>query len=214
MKERKIPVNRIIVSSLLIFLPTLIGILLWNKLPEQIPTHFDINNQPDSFSSKTFTVFVIPLIMFVLNLIVIFVTVSDPKYKNIGQKNVNLVLWIVPATSILVSVLSYGTALNYQLNVGKAVLYFMGVLLIVLGNYLPKAKQNYSLGIKTSWALEDEENWNITNRVSGYMFVIGGIATIISTALFSNPYIFFVILLIITAVPTCLSYYLYIKKNK
>ena len=214
MKERKIPVNRIVVSSLLIFLPTLIGILLWNKLPEQIPTHFDINNQPDSFSSKTFTVFVIPLIMFVLNLIAIFVTVSDPKYKNIGQKNINLVLWIVPATSILVSILSYGTALNYQLNVGKAVLYFMGVLLIVLGNYLPKAKQNYSLGIKTSWALEDEENWNITNRVSGYMFVIGGIATIISNALFSNPYIFFAILLIITAVPTCLSYYLYIKKNK
>ena len=214
MKERKIPLNKIIISSLFIFLPTIIGLLLWNKLPEQIPTHFNINNEADGFSSKTFTVFVMPLIMFALNMFVIFVTVNDPKYKNIGKKNIDLVLWIVPAVSILVSILSYTTALNYQINIGKIVLYFMGILLIVLGNYLPKAKQNYSLGIKTSWALEDEENWNITNRFSGYMFVIGGVITIIINLLNLHPYLFFVVMFIVTLLPTCLSYYLYIKKNK
>ena len=58
MKELKIEKRKLIISSLLIFVPTLIGLFLWDKLPDQIPTHFDINNEVDRYGSKAFAVFV------------------------------------------------------------------------------------------------------------------------------------------------------------
>ena len=70
--------------------------------------------------------------------------------------------------------------LGYKMDVEKIVCTIMGVLFIVLGNYLPKCRQNYYVGIRIPWTLKSEENWNKTHRFGGFVFMICGVLILIS----------------------------------
>ena len=76
MKRNK---NKVILSSIVVLLPMVIGLLIWNQLPKDVATHFSFNGQPDGYSSKEFAVFVLPLIIFVIHLFCIFAVSTDPK---------------------------------------------------------------------------------------------------------------------------------------
>ena len=88
-----------------------------------------------------------------------------------------------------------------------------GVTFIIAGNYLPKCKQNYTIGIKLPWTLNDEENWNYTHRISGKIWVAGGLIVLL-TAILKQMWITVVVLSVIAIVPFILSYLFYKKKNK
>lgn len=66
-----------------------------------------------------------------------------------------------------------------------AVFFIIGVMFIWLGNYMPKLKQNYTIGIKVPWTLNSEENWNMTHRMAGKVYVVAGVISII-IALLNN----------------------------
>lgn len=84
----------------------------------------------------------------------------------------------------------------------------VGVLLIVLGNYLSKVKRNYAIGIKTSWALNSDENWVLSNRVGGYCMVIAGILYIV-LGLLGYVTMGIVVILVATIIPCIYSYILF-----
>lgn len=149
----------IILTSIVTLLPIVIGLLLWNQLPQLMATHFNFNGQPNGYSSKTFTVFVLPLILLVIHLFCVIGTSIDPKSKNINKKIFSIVLWISPLISLLVCSCIYGYALGYITNISFLTELMIGVLFIVLGNYIPTVKPNYTVGIRTSWALDDPDNW-------------------------------------------------------
>ena len=65
------------------------------------------------------------------------------------------------------------------------VFFIIGVMFIGLGNYMPKLKQNYTIGIKVPWTLNSEENWNMTHRMAGKVYVVAGVISII-IALLNN----------------------------
>jgi len=169
----------IILTSIVTLLPIVIGLLLWNQLPQLMATHFNFNGQPNGYSSKTFTVFVLPLILLVIHLFCVIGTSIDPKSKNINKKIFSIVLWISPLISLLVCSCIYGYALGYITNISFLTELMIGVLFIVLGNYIPTVKPNYTVGIRTSWALDDPDNWYHTHRFGGKCMVIGGILLIV-----------------------------------
>lgn len=201
----------IIITSILTLAPMIVGIVLWDKLPMEIPTHFGLNNQPDGYSSKAFAVFGIPLMMLAFHFICIFSTKLDPKMKSINDKVFTLVLYIIPATSLLMCALIYPAALGEEMRVGLFVCLFLGLLFTITGNYLPKCKPSYTVGIKLPWTLEDAENWTKTHSLAGKIWVAGGLL-IIATAFMESPVVMFVILGAMVVVPTVYSYLLY--KNK
>ncbi len=207
LKENK---KVIIITSVLILLPIIAGVLLWPQLPDTIVTHFGTNNEPDGWSSKGFAVFAIPALLLALHLLCIFVTAADPKRGNISGRAFALVFWICPAISIIMSAITYITALGMELNVGFIVLLFLGLLFIALGNYLPKCRQNYTLGIKLPWTLSDAENWSHTHRVAGWSMTLGG-AVILLTAYLRSPWIFGAALALSIGVPAVYSYVYYQK---
>lgn len=204
---------KILISTLVILIPMLVGCLLWKQLPDTITTHFGADNAPDGFSSKAFTVFGIPSIMAALHLFCIVMTSADPKQKNIGKKPLGFVFWIIPTISLLVFSLIYANAMGAEVNVGFIILLFMGVFFILIGNLLPKAKQNYSFGLKLPWALNDSENWNRTHRFAGWCTVLSGVVTLL-TAYWHNPWIFFGVLLFAVLAPVVYSYVIYKRKEK
>ena len=207
---KKINKKTLILTSIVTLLPILIGLALWNKLPDTIPTHFGMDGTPNGWSSKPFTVFGIPSLMLLFHLLCVGITSMDPKYDQMSDKLFAIVLWICPACSLLVVVASYGSVLGWEMNIAKYVMIGSGILFMVIGNYLPKCKQNYTMGIKLPWTLDNEENWNRTHRMAGFLWVIGGVLIIIN-AFLEWYWLFFAIVFTMTLIPTVYSYLYYVK---
>ncbi len=207
----------IIITTLITLLPILFGLIVWNRLPEQIATHWGADGQADGYSGKTFAVFGMPCILAVLQLFASFITLNDPKRRNIHKKPLTLVLWVIPVMSLIVNSITYAIALSMEIDVGIVVSILIGVLLIVLGNYMPKLQQNYTVGIRVPWTLNSTENWNRTHRLGGKTFILGGFLLIIAGFLgsvmgdYGTLAAIIVIVLICAGVPAVYSYYLYRK---
>lgn len=212
MKRHK---KAVIITSLVTLLPLFAGLILWNKLPAQIATHFGLNGEPNGWSGKFFTVFGLPLFLIAVHMICAFVTSLDPKGQNISDKVYVAVLWIVPVVSLFCGYSIYSHALGYSeiFSVGKSTYLLMGIMFLVLGNYLPKSGSNYTVGIKLPWTLSDEDNWRKTHRLAGRIYIIGGIICIINIFL-EWHWLFALILLASVLIPSLYSFCLYQKKKK
>lgn len=204
----------LIITSVIILLPVAVGLLLWDKLPEQVPFHWGINGEVDGWATKTQAVFLLPLLMLGIQWLCSFVTQLDPK-KQAGSKMMGLVLWIIPVLNLFLHVMVWLAALGREVNMAVVMPLFMGALFVIIGNYLPKCRQSYTVGIRLPWTLDNEENWNKTHRLAGKLWVAGGLLCM-PCALLSGVWSFIVmmgILVVMCAVPTVYSYRLY-KKNK
>lgn len=203
-------------TSLLILLPIVAGVILWNKLPEKIPCHWGINGEVDGWASKPMGVFLLPCILLGVQWLCFLATGLDPKSKNVtSTKMMGIVLWIIPLLNIVLHVMVYLAAFGHDINAARVLALVFGVMFVIIGNYLPKCKQSYTMGIKLPWTLNDEENWNATHRLAGKLWVAGGLLTMLC-ALLSGVWSFIVmmsILVVMCAVPTVYSYRFY-KKNK
>ena len=164
----------LILTSVITLLPIFIGLLLWRQLPASVATHFGVDNQPDGYCSKAFAVFGLPVMMLFFHLICIVATNIDPKRKNISKKVFHVVMWICPVISLVNCNILYVYNLGYKLNIGFVCGLFVGILYLILGNFIPKVKPNYSIGFRIPWALNDSDNWYHTHRFGGKCMVIGG----------------------------------------
>ena len=201
--------KRIIISSVITLLPILAGLILWNRLPDTIATHFGNDNVANGWSSKPFVVFAMPLLLLGLYLFILFVTMNDPKRKNISEKMFGFLIWFVPVLSVFIFSITYCNALGMNVNIGMAVNIIVGIVFLVIGNYLPKCKQNYTAGIRIPWTLNSTENWNRTHRLAGWLFMLGGILFFLNAFLQWSG-MFFVII-VIALLPEVYSFLLYKK---
>ena len=204
----------LMITSIVTILPMLIGIIFWNRLPDVMATHFGLNNEANGFSSKAFAVFGLPVFLLAILWVGAFVTSRDPKNQNISPKMFSLVLWIAPVISLFVAATMYPVNLGYELDITFFSELLLGLLFIIIGNYLPKARQNYTIGIKIPWTLANEENWNRTHRLAGYMWMICGILMILICLTRFVPAGWLLgIFLIMVLLPCIYSYWLHAKKG-
>jgi len=200
----------VVLTSVVTLLPIVIGLLLWKQLPDSVATHFGADNQPDGYQSKVFAVFGLPFIILAVHFICVVVTNIDPKAKNISKKVFRVVLWICPLVSLCVCNAIYVYSLGYQFHIEFVCNLLIGVLYLILGNFIPKIKPNYTIGFRVPWALCDSDNWYHTHRFGGKCMVIGGIV-LIATSLFQNIWILLVLAVIPCILPAIYSYLYYRK---
>ena len=206
----KISKKTIIITSILTLLPVVFGLVMWDKLPNPMPTHFGADGVADGWSDKSFGVFGLPLIMLGAHLLCIFASKTDPKSGNYSEKLFALIVWLVPVLSILADGAMYAYALGVTVDITMLVMVFTSVLFIVIGNYLPKCKHNYTMGVKLPWTLADENNWNATHRLAGYTWMLGGVVLLVNSFFF-NMYVFLAVVLVMTLIPCIYSYMFYRK---
>ena len=203
------------ITSLIILAPILFGIAVWDELPEVIATHWGINNQPDGYSSRFMVVYGMPLLMLAIHIFCIIAMELDIKKRNHTPAVRSLVLFVAPVTSVFAMTMIYAGALGLKLDVGLWAMLFCGLLFIIIGNYMPKCRQNWTMGIRNRWTLSDPENWNHTHRLAGPIWMLGGVIMLLC-GFFSDltvvPYLFVVIVLAMVLVPTVYSY-LYYKQH-
>ena len=200
------------ISIAVCVVPIVLGAFLYNKLPDNVATHFDVNFKPDDYSPKWQAVFMIPSFMLLMNVFMWFILEADPKRAAINSKLKAIARWMLPVMSCLVQGAILLNAVDENINLIRFIPLLIGMLMIVMGNYLPKCKQNYTTGIKLPWTLESEENWNRTHRLAGKLFIIAGFVLALFAFFNISLYIPFAIVIIAATVPAIYSYVLY-RKN-
>lgn len=203
--------NTMLWSSLFTLLPIFVGILLWDKLPSKIATHFNANNQADGWDGKGFTVFVLPLIFLAIQLFVIFMVHFDPKNRNNSPLLLKVIYWLVPFITFISMLGIYGVAMGYSiLNSNVITNVSLGLVFGIVGVLLLIVKQNYTIGIRISWTLNSKENWRRTNRLAGWLFIISGGIFLIN-ALLQVDWIIYVVTAIAIIIPIGYSFLLFQK---
>jgi uncharacterized membrane protein len=205
--------NRSFIIQLAVCLiPFIIGAVFYSKMPDQVATHFDFNFQPDDYSSREFALFGIPAVMVGLFILCAGLLEVDPKKRGMDGRLKSITRWVIPILSVFIQCVTISFALNSSVNLTRFIPVLIGILFVLMGNYLPKCRQNYTMGIKLPWTLNSEENWDRTHRFGGRLFVVSGLCMII--AAFFSGYVsgaIFVLALIACFVPTIYSYWLYKK---
>jgi uncharacterized membrane protein len=208
--------------ALLIIAPFIYGALIFPQLPSKIPTHFNIEGKADAWGGPS-SIFIGPGIMGAVSIFV-YVLMSnlkkfDPKKYDEGNDVLykNFAVLTVAFLSILSLIIIYSSTHADQINVGKLLLPLIGFSFAGLGWYMPKFKQNYFVGFKLPWTLENVDNWNETHKVAGTVWMFGGWFQVIATI--SLPMKFgFIGFMIATAVmviiPSVFSYRMFKNGNQ
>ena len=170
----------LILTSLLTLLPIPVGFLLWNRFPETIAIHFGFTDQPDGYGSALFGIVGLPLIMLATHWFCIFFTALDKGNKNRNQKIQSIVLWTVPLICNVSCCGIYALALGAEFSPVLWTMVPMGLLFVVIGNYMPKTKMNSTIGVKVPLTYTSDENWAATHRFAGKTWVIAGILMMLS----------------------------------
>lgn len=204
-KFKKESVISVIISILLF---ALVNLLFYKKMPETLPTHWGFNNKIDGYSSKFTTLITTPLLLIFLNIFSCFMLDNDPKNKDKNNFVITIGKATIPLVMLITFIISVFYGLGKKINVMVIISIFVGFLLILIGNYLPKTKRNYTVGIKLPWTLNSDENWNKTHRLAGYFFILGGIFFLL-TPFIGNEYLIFLTFMIIGIIPAIYSFYLY-----
>ena len=204
----------LIISSIMAVLPIFVGIYLWDQLPDVMATHFSLNGKANGFSSKPFGVFGVPTICIVTLWFHAIVTSKSPRKQNISSKTFCIPLWIYSFACLFATAIIYLYNLGIKLDIVFFTMLFVGFLLILVGNYLPKVKQNYVIGIRTPWTLTNEDNWNRTHRFAGFLWIIAGIIIVLNVLSGIMNTIWFILPLIIAVpIPFIYSFVLHISKE-
>ncbi len=209
LKENK---GKIIVTSLIVLLPILAGVYFWKELPDPMATHFNFDNEANGWSPRVFAVFGLPLFLLAVHVICVAATMLDPKRKSISGKMVQMVVLICPICSIFCSIQIYGYALGMDVDGRVLVHLLLGVVLMVIGNYIPKCRHNYTVGIRLPWTLADEENWNSTHHLAGWLYMAAGLVCLANIWL-RVDWLSFAVILAASLIPAGYSLLLYMKKR-
>ena len=199
----------LLLTSIVILFPMLWGLMIWPQLPNQIPIHFNVSDQADNFQSKPLVVFGLPLFLLLVHLFVIFVIGRDPKNQTMNEKMGKVIYWLTPIVSLSVFYLIYSKALGSTTNPSIFASALLGLIFVIMGNYMPKLKVNHTVGIRLPWTLQSEDNWHKTHRLAGKLWVLGGLILLIEAGLqFAVPYVMGIVILTIVLIPILYSYQL------
>lgn len=200
---------------LIVLIPFIYLAYIWNTLPETVPVHWNWKGEIDDWGDKSMLILITFLLPGLTYILFSIIPLIDPKKKiqNMGNKYHNLKFLMVLFMSALALFIIYSVKEQSITNPSLIIL-AIGLLYILLGNYMKTIKANYFIGIRTPWTLENETVWKSTHILAGKLWFIGGLAIIISSLTTSKSFnsIFFItVTVLITLIPLIYSYLQYKK---
>jgi uncharacterized membrane protein len=167
---------------LLIILAAAISYYIYPMLPERVASHWNFYGQVDGWSSKKLHTTLFPGILAGMYLLFLVIPYIDPKKERYGEfaKVYHIFKLLIIGVFFLVYLVASLYNLGYNINVGYFTATIVGLMMILLGNYMGKIKKNWFMGIRTPWTMSSENVWNKTHRVGGWMFILFGLIIIIA----------------------------------
>lgn len=213
MSNRKKIDSQFIASIIMFIIPILLGIRFYKQLPDEMAVHFNSQNIADGFAPKWFALFGIPAFMILIHSFSVFTVKNDPKKNGHSKVVKGILYWLIPVLAVIMQIAIIAYGLDKSFDITTYVLAGVGVLTVILGNYLPKSRQNYSIGIKLPWTLASEENWNKTHRMAGKVWMICGLLITI-LAILGYPNMLLLMIAVMVIVPGVYSFTLYKKSQR
>ena len=193
----------------------MIGVcFVYPDLPKQIPIRWDVDWNISDWADKK-VIFILSIIPLLLLILFQILPKIDPRRKNYERhKKAYFIMEMVIEVFLIIMVwITIAAALNIKINIRLILPSLLGVLFIILGNYMPVIKSNYFFGIRNPWTLSNETVWRKTHRVGGYIFAIMGVIMFISTiAIHNGGMISFIVLIIGIIGIYVYSYFVYRKE--
>ncbi|MBO9539227.1 SdpI family protein [bacterium] len=170
-------------SLLLVGASVALAAYYWPQLPDQIPTHWGPTGAPDQWASKTTGAFIGPLMGVFFYVLVSALPWLDPRGRHVAQSHG--ILEVIKNTLCAFALFMTYLTLSASVSPGQhlpiaGLMIGLGLLFVVIGNYLPKVRSNFFIGIRTPWTLSNEEVWYQTHRLGGKLMVVAGILVILS----------------------------------
>lgn len=207
-------INKLLVAVVL--LTFVITLLAYPALPEQIPTHWNMNGEVDGYSPKWMSIILGGLPAFMYGLFWVMPKI-DPKQTSFFKfsKAYERVRLILVLFMVLMQIITLIFALGIELPIDFIVKIGISILFIVMGNYLGQVKPNYTFGIRTPWTLASDDVWIKTHRMSSYLMVISGFLMLLCAFLSGTlgMMLYFACIFIPTLFSIGYSYYLYQRQN-
>ena len=186
---------------------------LWQQIPEQVPTHWNVRGEPDEYGSRARGALLMPLVAVAVYVLMLFLPRIDPRRANYERfaGTYQWLLVLIVGAMVLLHLAMLGAFIGLPIAIDRAFPAVIGLLILGIGNLLPRARSNWWIGIRTPWTLSDERVWARTHRVAGYAFMAAGVALLLTAAI---PAVFPLWLAIALAVsaglgPAVYSYFLW-----
>ena len=193
------------------------GAVTYNKLPEKVPVHFNLKMNPDNYAPKAVVVFLLPVIMLCLQILICFLAnITTDKHVKKGQvpKKIQAVLkMIVPVLCIVIETATVMFTLGIYKNIGVIIISVIGLMFVLIGNYIPKCRRNSHIGIKLPNTLKSDYVWDKTHRLAGWIWTLGGIL-LIALAIFEKYVFALAALLLMSIGPVIYSFTLKDKEQQ
>lgn len=195
MKQSRTLLDRtFVITTLVCLLPLVFSAVVYADLPDQVAIHFNAAGEPDNYAPKAFAAFGLPLLLTLLNVVMQIGLKADPK-RDPKERIYHISRWLIAPLNLFLSPLTLLIAMGKPIEVERVVPMGFSILFLIIGNYLPKCKQNYTIGIKLPWTL------------ASIVFIIGLLLNLDAAPLF------FVGLPLLAIAPTVYSFLLFRKEQ-
>ncbi|MCX7543897.1 SdpI family protein [Marinicella gelatinilytica] len=206
--------KNLIISVVVVLIVTwLTAFFYYSKLPEMIPTHWNIDGQIDDYTSKPWGVYMLPSISTATTLLLLLLPKISPKgFRLDSALRVYYIITLLTAMFLLgIMLLMFHVALGKPLDITAWILAGTGALMMIIGNFLSKVPKNFFLGIRTPWTLASDKVWYKTHRLGAWVFILSGLVIMIAAFTGASTGLILVLIGIMAIVPILYSLYVYKK---
>lgn len=198
---------------IILLLPYLLIPFIWSEVPDQIPIHWNMEGEVDSYGDKSFVLYWFPLFGIVTYLGILLVPLIDPKKRvKTDQKPLPALRLLLPLFMTGLYAVMIMPTFKPGWDQSFMIFLLVTVLLLVIGNYLRTLKPNYFIGIRTPWTLEDPDNWRKTHELGSKLWI--GTSLLLLVLAFFIPAelyarLFFGGVMVMAVVPLAYSFWLF-----
>jgi len=206
--------NLLLASSLVISASLALSFFAYPYLPSEIASHWSANGEVNGTMGKFWESAFMPILMFFLAVLLLWIPTIDPKKENVAsfRKYYDGTIIGILVFLLYVHTITLAWNLGYRFDMTKAVVLPISLLWYLLGVILPKIKQNWFMGIRTPWTLENEKVWNDTHIFAGKLFRYSALVSLLGFLFPSYLFFFVLIPIIFSALASVVYSYYSFKK--
>ena len=159
--------------------------LLYGRLPEAIPVHWNPHGEIDRYGSRLEGAFLLPTVALAVWLLLSLLPRIDPRRESYPKFRASYDLVVLATVALLVAIhlIVLAIALGYPAPITRLIPIGLGLMLITIGNVLPRTRPNWWMGVRTPWTLSSDRVWTRTHRLGGFLLVGAGVATLLGAFL-------------------------------
>jgi uncharacterized membrane protein len=204
-------------TNAVIFL--ILFVLFNERLPDVMGSHYNFRGEQDGTMPKWGFWLMYIGVGVALPAIMSVMRYADPRRDNYVRFEgyFYIMRWAISLFLHCVLLVVILTNLDYKLPIINLVLGGIGLLWMVIGNRMGQLRSNFFIGVRTPWALTDENNWRLTHRLSARLWFLAGLIMFASAWFMPAAWVVVVLLFCVLCsalIPTAYSYVLHSRKNK